>query len=66
MIQCVFGTNGVQGHELVSTVRMRRDDRERSRQQCIMKKGEDRRIARCLFGLNNNGVKISSEAALCG
>ena len=45
---------------------MRRDDdRERSRELCIVKKGEDRRIARCLFGLNNNGVKISSEAALC-
>ena len=45
---------------------MRRDDdREKSTQQCIVKKGEDRRIARCLIGLNNNGVKISSEADLC-
>ena len=60
-----FATNGVQGHECLSTVRKRRDDRENSRRLCIMKLGEDRIIARCLFGLNNNGVKIYSEAALC-
>ena len=60
-----FGTNGVQRHECLSRVRKRRDDRESSRQLCIIEKGEDRRIARCLFGLNNNGVEISSEADLC-
>ena len=36
-----FGTNGVQRHVCLSTVRKRRDDRDKSRQLCIMKLGEE-------------------------